>query len=136
MYVPLRGETTAVLYARMSHIVVATETRSDYSTHPTAPGKPRTMPTDTPALAVVEADMVRMVEVEVEVSVCPIGPTRLTLTLQIAQANGLAGVGKGVVREGRRVSLALSRAERSRDERWSSPRACRATLVRELKRRF
>lgn len=64
------------------------------ATHPTAPGKPRTIPTETPEVAVVEADMARMVLVEV--LVCPFELTRLTLTLlQIAQASGLAGFGHG-----------------------------------------
>lgn len=50
------------------------------------------MPTDTPLVAAVEADMVRMVEV----LVCPLELTRLMLTLlQIAQANGLAGFEHG-----------------------------------------
>lgn len=50
------------------------------------------MPTDTPAAAAVEADMLRMVDV----LVCPFDFTRLTLMLlQIAQENGLAGFGHG-----------------------------------------
>lgn len=67
-------------------------------THPTAPGKPRTMPTVTPAAAVaalVEADMLGMVVV---VLVCPFAVTRLMLMLtllQNAQARGLAGFGHG-----------------------------------------
>lgn len=57
------------------------------------------MPTDTPAAAVVEVDMVRVVAADVLV-VWPFEPRRFTL-LQIAQANGLAGWGSGIGRRAR-----------------------------------